>query len=114
MKELAKAYMNAASMYMANKNKTQYQLQKEAVEEVADSHFAGTELLGMAYEDWKKVFDPKDTTILNYKALRSNFNDVFKQLVDNGVLKSNANKSWESTHGAIVELNGTSINLTKD
>lgn len=114
MKELAQAYMNAASMYMANKNKTQYQLQKEAVEEVADAHFADMDLFGMKYEDWKKVFDPKDTTILNASTRRADFNAAFKQLVDNGVLESNANKEWLNTHGAVVEYNNKPVNLTND
>lgn len=114
MKELAQAYMNAASMYMANKNKTQYQLQKEAVEEVADAHFTDMDLFGMKYEDWKKVFDPKDTTILNASTRRADFNAAFKQLVDNGVLESNANKEWLNTHGAVVEYNNKPVNLTND
>ena len=101
-------------MYMANKNKTQYQLQREAVEEIADDRFSDIELLGVKYETWKKALNPRDTTILNAKELLSNVNGLFKQLVNNGVLERNANKEWTAINGATVEFNQKSVHLSPE
>lgn len=114
MKELAQAYMNAASMYMANKNKTQYQLQREAIEEVADARFGDIELLGVKYETWKNAFNPRDIIFLNAKEFLSKANGLFKQLVDNGVLERNANKEWNEVNGSVVEFNKKQVNLTPE
>jgi lipopolysaccharide biosynthesis glycosyltransferase len=87
MKELAVAYMNAGSMYMANKSKSQYQLQREAVEQVADSHFADMELFGVKYEDWKNLFCNNGRITPTDRKMREDFNLAFKDLVEKGVLK---------------------------
>ena len=39
MKELAKAYINAGSLYMADPHKSKYKLQQEAVDEFAEKYF---------------------------------------------------------------------------
>ena len=108
MKELAQVYMNAASSYMANKNKTQYQLQKEAVEELAKGLFADLSIGKYKYEDLVEIVNPENSRMREY------INNIFKAVVDDGVLRKNANKEYQYAVGATITANGEDLQLNKD
>lgn len=51
MRELAKAYMNAGSMYMSDPYSTKYALQEEAIDTVAKEWFENVSILGKTSEE---------------------------------------------------------------
>ena len=106
MKELAKAYMNAASAYMADKNKDKYTIQKEAVENVLQGRFGDETINGHSFEEIMDQEDPMNV------GRRAEIADIFKQLVADGVLKKNANKSFTEISGATVSVGKNQIKLT--
>lgn len=109
MKELAVAYMNASSSYMADQNKTQYQLQRDAVEEVAKNRFGDLELGEYKFEDFKGINEPKNI------GMRTFINDMFKQIVDNGTLRKNANgKDIQDGMFTIVKVGEETIKLSSE
>lgn len=102
MKELASAYNNAASAYMADQYKSQWQLQNEAVQNVANSRFENITINGWKFQDIVKgITDPKN------QKYRSTINHYIKSLIDNGDIKANANKDYEKTTGATVQKVGS-------
>ena len=106
MKELARVYMNAQSSYMADKNKSTYQLQKQAIEQLVQERF-GEETIGeYTFDQLQKIENP------NEFAMRSYINGIFKQLVDNDVIKRNANKSYEDCTGTVVKIGDKDLSLT--
>ncbi len=93
MKELATAYNNAASSYMADQYKSRWQLQKEAVEAVAEQNFKDIKINKWSFEDIVEgISNPKDTT---YKPI---INKYIKALVDNNILEKTANVRRSSSH----------------
>lgn len=109
MKELAVAYMNASSSYMADQNKTQYQLQRDAVEEVAKNRFGDLELGEYKFEDFKGINEPKNI------GMRTFINDMFKQIVDNGTLRKNANgKDIQDGMFTTVQVGEETIKLSPE
>jgi len=60
-------------------------LQRDAVEEVAKNRFGDLELGEYKFEDFKGINEPKNI------GMRTFINDMFKQIVDNGTLRKNAN-----------------------
>ena len=101
MKELAKAYMIAESSYMADPNKTQYQLQKEAIEEVAKQHFGEEELpflKGIKFEDIQ------DNMLGENPFITQGVTEAFKQIVDLGILRDNANREYDKVKGATITV----------
>ena len=76
MKELAKAYINAGALYMADPHKGKYKLQQEAIDEFAEKYF---EELG---DDAKrKIKAAKEGGVKNAK-LRAEINDDIKKMFD--------------------------------
>lgn len=109
MKELAVAYMNASSSYMADQNKTQYQLQRDAVEEVAKNRFGDLELGEYKFEDFEGINEPKNI------GMRTFINDMFKQIVDNGTLRKNANgKDIQDGMSTTVQVGEETIKLSSE
>lgn len=108
MKELATAYMNASSSYMADKNKTQYQLQRDAVQQIAKDKFGQLKIGSYSFDDLLEINEPKNV------GMRTYVNDIFKQLVEKDVLRRNANKDYENTVGASVVVNGKDLHLTNE
>lgn len=99
MKEMAKAYMNAKSVYMADPYKTQYQLQKDAIKEVAKNHFENIELpflKGVSFSDIEVGF--------NSPEFAPTISDAFKQIVDNGCLEDNANVDYKNSTGTTIQI----------
>lgn len=106
MKELAKAYMNAAGTYMADQNKSQWQLQREAVEEIAKNRFGEEKLGEYTFDDLTKINESTELGIRNY------VNNLFYQIINNGALRRNANLEHETATGTTVQINGKDVNLT--
>lgn len=77
MKALANAYNKAGSSYMADQYKSQYQLQQEAVDEVAKGWFGEEKLEGWTFDEIVEgISNPKDT---KYKPV---INDYIKRVVN--------------------------------
>lgn len=108
MKLLAKAYMNAQSAYMADPNKTQYTLQKEAITETAKSFFGEEELPFL--KDVK--FDVLSEHVYDNPGFSSIISDVFKQIVDQDVLRQNANRDFNDTVGIKIQYGEDKVELT--
>lgn len=106
MKELAKAYMNAAGTYMADQNKSQWQLQREAVEEIAKNRFGEEKLGEYTFDDLTKINESTELGMRNY------VNNLFYQIINNGALRRNANVEHETATGTTVQVNGKDVNLT--
>lgn len=108
MKELAKAYMNAQSAYMADPNKTQYTLQSEAITQTAKQYFENEELpilKGVSFDNLSKY-------VYSNPGLSAVISDAFKQIVDQNVLRANANKSMDTVDGIVIKQGETNVELT--
>lgn len=95
MKELAKAYDQAGSSYMADQYKSKYQLQKEAVEKVGKDRFGNLKIDNWSFDELVKgVTNPKDVKI------KPVINNYIRQIFDEGILKDNANRNYNQIDGA--------------
>ena len=95
MKELAKAYDQAGSSYMADQYKSKYQLQKDAVEKVGKDRFGNLKIDNWSFDELVKgVTDPKDVKI------KPVINNYIRQVFDEGILKDNANRNYNQIDGA--------------
>lgn len=74
MKELAKAYINAGALYMADPHKGKYKLQQEAIDEFAEKYF---EELGDSAK--RKIKAAKEGGVKNAK-LRTEINEDIKKM----------------------------------
>ena len=107
MKELAKAYINAQSAYMADPNKTQFTLQREAIEETAKSHFIEESLpfiKDATFDDWN--------TSAFEVGYRDYITEAFKQITEDGSLFTNANVSFDNTKGTTITIGDDKYELT--
>lgn len=107
MKDLADAYNNAAGLYMADPNKTVYTLQKEAMEEVAKTHFE-KEVLPFVTGKFDDLVDE----VMQSGSIQSDINTAFKEIVDTGTLEKYAGKSDYSGPSTSITVNGKTYNLT--
>lgn len=96
MQELAKAYVNAGSMYMADPYSSVYKLQDEAIEEVANKWFIAEDARGkdIKFEGKtaKQLIDAIKEGGVQNADIRKKVNQRIKELFDNDV-KNDAKQS---------------------
>lgn len=81
MKDLAEAYINAGSMYMADPYSSKYTLQQEAIDEVADDWFGDMDFKFEGYDVKSLINAIKEGGIKN-KDIRTKVNEKIKDLFD--------------------------------
>ena len=91
MKELAKAYINASSLYMADPHSSKYKLQQEAIDKVAESWFKDLEFKFEGRNAMQLIQAVKEGQAKN-KDLRKKINEKIKELFDSDVKTSFKNK----------------------
>ena len=102
IKELAKAYNQAGSSYMADQYKSKYQLQKEATEQVGKDRFGELKIGEWTYDQLVKgVTDPND------KVIKPIINEYIKQIFDDDTLRRNANKNYITAVGTEITFSST-------
>lgn len=96
MRELAKAYVNAGSMYMADPYLSKYTLQQQAIDNVADNWFKDSSITFEGYNAEQLIEAIKKGGNV-YKDIRTKVNARIKELFDND-LKNDAKNQIDLEH----------------
>ena len=95
MRELARAYMNAGSMYMSDPYSTKYSLQQEAIDNVAKEWFEGVSILGKTSEE---LIDIVKSGGKDNAKTRSEINTEIHKLFDSSLIQDSKSDDINMEH----------------
>ena len=101
MRELARAYMNAGSMYMSDPYSTKYSLQQEAIDNVAKEWFEGVSILGKTSEE---LIDIVKSGGKDNAKTRSEINTEIHKLFDSSLIQDSKSDDINMEHQLLYYL----------
>ena len=101
MRELAKAYINAGSMYMSDPYSTKYALQEEAIDTVAKEWFENISILGRTSE---YLINAVKSGGIQNKDIRAKINAEIHKLFESSLIQDSKSNDINMEHQFLYYL----------